>query len=320
MRLVLTDAGVGPERGGDGHVPRELGEQPGVERRVVGHPAEAGPRRELGRPDGGVGVPGVRTVHDPEVSSGHRQVVGDRFVRPGHRGCWGGVADHVRSGDVEQQGAAGADPSALRRSGPEHGERPARGHLVELEGVGRAGVGGSGEGHRGRHHPPPRHVAAGGDDGLAEDLAALDHRPAPVAAGLAPKVALSVGPDVEDLDQVGDVAPGGEALGRDVPLVVTVTGVDEGEVDALVVERDVVGQFPVPLPPQAGIEQVEQGAVDIAAREPQDRGAVGDVDPDGGSRFGDDGALARGPSPVGDGSAGRSGHGRHDSDLHPYLS
>ena len=190
-------------------------------RLVVRHVAEADPRIELGGPDRRVGIAGVGVVDDAEVAAGHRHVVGRGLVRTGHVRHRIGVADDVGSGDVEQQRAGGAGPFALGRPDAEGGEGPAAGDRIELDGVGSS-----------RRRRPrmntieadttrrPGTWRAGRHDRLAEHLAALDHRTAPVAAGGADVAGLAVGLDVEDVDQVGGVAPGGEALGGDVALVV----------------------------------------------------------------------------------------------------
>ena len=124
---------VGAQRGGDRHVPGELGQQPGVDRLVVGHVAEPHPRVQHGRPDGCVGVAGVGAVDDPQVPAGHRHVVRLGLVRAGHVRGGIGVADHVGRGDVEQQRAGRAGPVALDGPDAEGGEGPAAGDGVELD-------------------------------------------------------------------------------------------------------------------------------------------------------------------------------------------
>ena len=92
MRLVLTDAIVRAQGGGDRHVPGELGEEAGVERRVLGHLAEAHPAVDEGWSERRVGVVGVGTVDDPEIASGHAHVVGRTLVGPRDVGRVGGMA------------------------------------------------------------------------------------------------------------------------------------------------------------------------------------------------------------------------------------
>ena len=113
MGLGLADAGVGSQRGGDRQVAGELGQQAGVERRVVGHVAEADPRVEHRRPDRGIGVGGVGVVDDAEVAAHDRHVEGLAVVGTGDVGHRVGVADHVGGGLVEQERAGGAEPLAL---------------------------------------------------------------------------------------------------------------------------------------------------------------------------------------------------------------
>ena len=62
--LVLADAGVRAEGGGDREVPGELGDEPGVDRRVIGHVSEPNPCVQLGWSDRGVRIAGVGVVDD----------------------------------------------------------------------------------------------------------------------------------------------------------------------------------------------------------------------------------------------------------------
>ena len=172
---------------------------------------------------------------------------------PGHVGSRVGVADDVGGGDVEQQRAERAGAVALGGLGAQRGEGAAAGDLVELDQVGRPRVGGAREHQRRRHHPAAGRVtrtrrrSTGRGSGCPRPPGAASragHRGAEATVA-----AVALGPHVEDLDEVGGVAPGGEALGRDVAGSLARHGVHELEPHPLVVEGDVLGQVALAGPP-----------------------------------------------------------------------
>jgi hypothetical protein len=124
--------------------------------------------------------------------------------------------------------------------------------------------------------PPRWRLAAGGR--LGQHLAALDDRPAPVGPGAGDVAALAARLDVEEVDQVGGIAPCREPLDRDVPRVVTGDAVDELDAHAVMVERREalqprargrrIGEGPQHVPP------VVLGAGDRVAGAPQPGGPL----------------------------------------------
>ena len=84
-------------------------------------------------------------------------------------------------------------------------------------------------------------MPAGGHDGLAEHLAALDDGASLVAPGNCDEAEPLVGgSDVHDVDEVRGIAPGGEPLHRDIALLVPVVLVGDLDHDPVLVEGDVV--------------------------------------------------------------------------------
>ena len=125
------------------------------------------------------------------------------------------------------------------------GERAAGAELRQLELQRLTGVGRPQEDHAGRDDAPALRVAAGGDDGLPEHLAALDDRPSFVAPGDRDEAAVAVvgRADVHDVDEVRGVAPGGEALARHVPWRVPRRLVRDLDQHPVLVEGNVAVEF-----------------------------------------------------------------------------
>ena len=284
MRLVLADAGVRAQRSRDRHVPGELRQQPGVDRLVVGHVAEADPRVEHRGSDRRVGITGVGVVDDAQVAAGDRHVVRLDSYGPATSGA--GSAWRITSGAVTSRStvpAAQVRPPCVARTPRAVNVRPlemvsssiaygapasaARVKTIDADTARRPGA-----------WRPAATIA------WPEHLAALDDGTAPVAAGGADVAGLAVRSDVEHVDQVGGVAPGGEALGGDVPLVVAGPGVDEHQVDPLVIEGDVAGQVVLARLPGVVLEPVEGVRRDVGPGEPEPRRPTGMVAADRGSR------------------------------------
>ena len=124
--LVLPDAGVRPEGGGDRQVAGELGEQAGVDGRIVGDLAEAHPGTQLGRTDRRVGIARVGVVDDAEVAARDRHVERRRLVRARARRARGSAC-RMRSGAVTSSSSVPNAQVRLALGGlrPQRGERPA---------------------------------------------------------------------------------------------------------------------------------------------------------------------------------------------------
>ena len=223
---------------------RELRQQSGVERLIVGQMAEADPGVYDRRPGRHARVVRIGAVHHPEVATGHPHIVrfacvGSRNVRRVDR-----VADDVFGRNVEEQRAGGADPGTLEHLDRQSREGAAGTELGQLHALGLTGIGGPEEDHAGRDDSPVLGIAAGGDDGLPEHLARLDHGSSLVAPRHRDEAEVRVvrGAHVHDVDQVRGVAPGGEALDGDIPGGVPRGFVRDLYPDPVLIEGHMAGQ------------------------------------------------------------------------------
>ena len=240
--LVLPDAVVRPQGGGDGDVPGELGQEPGMDRRVLGHLAEAHPAVDEGGSERRVRVVGVGAVHDPEVASGDAHVVGRAVVGARYVGGVGGMAARRWERCVSRSSVPAAQQRPpWRTCADSAGERPAGAELGQLEvaGAGRRRSRAGTTCVRRRPGDPARDAwrprSTGPTSGCLRRRAVGRRSRATPSQGRSPvgrrssmSMRWAASPQV------------GNCFDRGVPLVLSGHGVDDLDADALRVERPVI--------------------------------------------------------------------------------
>ncbi len=125
-----------------------------------------------------------------------------------------------------------------------------------------------------------RRMATGRDDRLPEHLTAFDDRPPPVAPGDADEGEAAIGADVQLVDQVRGIAPGGEPLDGHIPWGVTFAAIGDLDPHPVLVEGSesgqralgVRGRFDHGVSTPLALEPLE---IDVGEREVEDGRSTG---------------------------------------------
>src|ERR1700722_14731449 len=145
-------------------------------------------------------------------------------------------------------------------------------------------------------------MPTGGDDRLPEHLTPFDDRPPPVAPGDADEGDAAVGADVQLVDQMRGIAPGGEPLDGHIPWGVTLATIGDLDPHLVLVEGSESGQrapggrgFAHGVPTPFAFEPLE---IDVGEREEEDGRLTGLREAQARIGLGDQTSLRPGARPV----------------------